>query len=142
VDANFGRIFQFVTMTHDFDAQVHVKGVTAVVPRYASPLASWRPMIGDIYRFLAPGIVLLTVAAFAVRLALWQRIPPNVFSLMAAIFVGYALIRIAALSYVAVYMGGLVDRHVYSTHSFILLIGLFVIADAVTAARIVKSQRH
>lgn len=141
VDATFGRVFQFVTMTHDFDAQAHAKGVGVAMPRYASPLASWRSTIDDIYRILAPGIVLLTVAAFAARLALWRSIPPCALSLTAAIFVGYTLIRIAALSYVAVYLGKFDDRLVFATHSLILLIGFFVVADAVSAARAAKRRR-
>ena len=140
VDANFGRMFQFVTMTHDFDTQVHATGVTAAVPRYESSLASWRSIISGIYRVLAPGLVLLTVAAFAVRVALWRRIAPSALSLTAAIFMGYTLLRIAALSYVAVFLGHFDYRLVYSTHSFILLIGLFVMADAVTAARAAKDR--
>ena len=142
VDASFGRIFQFVTMTHDFDTEAHAMGTAAAVPRYASPLASWRSTIGDVYKLLAPAIVLLTVAAFAVRLVLWRKLLPSALTLTAAIFVGYALLRIAALSYVGVYLGGVVDRHVYSTHSFILLIGLFVMADAVNAVRAAKLQRQ
>ncbi len=142
VDANFGRVFQFVTMTHDFDTQVHAKGGTAAVARYASPVAGWRPTIGDIYRVLALGLVLLTVAAFAVRVSLWRRIPPDPLSMMVAIFMGYTLIRLAALAYASVYFGHFDNRLVYSTHSVILLICLLVIADAVSAVRMSRNQRQ
>ena len=140
VDASFGRIFQFVTLTHDFDTDVHARGITTTVPRYASPLANWRLTIGDIYRVLGPIIVLLTVGALAVRLALWRKAPLGTLSLLAAIFLGYLLIRIAALSYVAVYLGHFDSRLVFSTHSFILLIGLFVMADAIDAVRAARSR--
>jgi hypothetical protein len=142
VDANFGRTFQFVTMTHDFDTEVQAKGVAATVPRYANPLASWRSAIRDIYGFMAPVIVLLTVAAFAVRLVLWRRVLPGALSLTAAIFVGYALIRVAALSYASVYLGQFDSRIMFSTHSFMLLFGFFVMADAVNAVRAAKLQRQ
>ena len=140
VDAKFGRMFQFVTMTHDFDTEMQAMRVVADVPRYTNPLAGWRSAIRDIYGFLAPAIVLLTVAAFAVRLVLWRRIAPGALTLTAAIFASYVLIRMAALSYVGVYLGGVVDRHVYSTHSLVLLLGLFVMADAVNVARAAKRQ--
>jgi hypothetical protein len=141
VDADVGRIFQFVTVTDDFDTEVHARGIAAKAPRYESPLASWRSTIGNIYLVLAPLVVLLAAAALALRLAFWARAPLDTFSVLATIFAGYLLIRIAALSYAAVYLGHFDSRMVFSTHSFILLIGLFVMADAMKAVRAALGRR-
>lgn len=140
VDANFGRIFQIVTMTHDLHNEVRIDGNTASEPRKSTPLASWRSMIGDIYSVVVPILVSLTVAGFAVRLSLWRTFQPDPLSMMAAIFMGYLSIRLAALAYAAVFFGHYDDRLVFSTHSFMLLIGLFVLADAVRAVRMNRNQ--
>ena len=135
VEPDFGRMFQIVTMTHDFDTELQAKGGVSAVQPYANPLAGWRATIGDIYRFLAPVIVFLSVVAFFIRLVLWRRVAPGALTLTAAIFSGCVLIRMAALACVGGFLGGVVGRRLYSTHSLILLLGLFVIADAVNAAR-------
>jgi hypothetical protein len=134
VDPNFGRMVQFVTMTKDFNSELQAKEAAAA-PRYANPLAAWRETIGGIYRFLSPAIVLLAAAAFAARLASWQRSPPGALSLVAAIFVGYAVVRLVVLAYVSVYLGRFDDRILYATHSFILLISFFLADDAMNTLR-------
>jgi hypothetical protein len=141
VDVKFRRVFQFVTMTHDFDSQSNATGDAAIAPGNASQLAHWRQTIGETYRNLAAGLVLLTAIAFAVRVALWRRVPPNAFSIIVAVFAGYMLVRLTALSYAAVYLGRFDDRLAYSTHTFVLLIGLLAVADAVSAVRAAASQR-
>ena len=141
VDADLARVFEFVTMAHDLGTAVHAKGEKSAILRSTNPLASWRPAIGDVYRFLAPVLTLFIVVAFAVRIWLWKRIPPDPLALIIAVFMGYTLVRLAALAYVAVYFGHFDDRLVFSTHSLLLLTGPFVIADAVAAVRIERKQR-
>jgi len=133
VDVNFGRMVQFVTMTHDFDTALQITGDKSAVPRYTSPLASSRHAIGNVYRFLAPVLTLLVAAGFALRLSLWRKVPPDPLALIIAVFIGYTLLRLSALAYAAVYFGHFDERLTYATHSFLLLIGPFVIHDAVRA---------
>jgi hypothetical protein len=136
VGVNFSRVVQFVTMTHDTDSRVQAKNEA----HYTGLLVRWRATIGDIYRALGAGLVLLAAAACIVRIALWNKVPPNAFSVITAIFAGYTLVRFLALSYAAVYFGRFDDRLVYSTHSFVLLAGLLVFADALNALRIAKER--
>jgi hypothetical protein len=140
VDANFGRIFQFVTLTHNFDTEVQSTGHTTPIARYANPLASWRGTLGDIYHAVTPWLALLVVAAFAVRVSRWRKVPPDPLSMVLAIVVSYTLIRIAALAYPAVYFGHFDNRIVYSTHSLLLLTALFVLTDAANAMRAARRQ--
>lgn len=138
VDASFGRIFQLVTMAHEYDTDA--KGASGL-PRYASPLAGWRAGIGGVYRILAPIIVLLAAAAMVARVALWRRAPLGPLAVLGGIFATYLAVRVAGLSYVAVYLGHFDSRMVFATHSFILLFGLFVMADVLKAWRTAPSPR-
>ncbi len=139
VDANFGRVFQFVTMTHDFDTEAQ-KGVRPAVARYVSPLAGSRATLGAAYYVLSFAFVLLAVGALALRIGLWGKVPPDAFSLMMAIFAVYTLVRLAALAYAAVYFGHFDNRLVYSTHSVLLLTGLLVMSEAMQAWYLLRRE--
>jgi hypothetical protein len=141
VDTNFGRMVQFVTMTPDFDAAANAVRETTARPRYVSPLSNWRESIGDLYKLFAAALSLLTMAAVVVRIALWRSVSPNAISILTAIFTGYTVIRLMAISYVGIYYGHeLGDRFMYSTHSFLLLISFLAIADATNAARVARTR--
>jgi hypothetical protein len=73
-----------------------------------------------------------------VRARLSTRISPTPLFFVAAIFLSYTVVRLAALAYVAVFFGHFDERLVFATHSFLLLIGPFVIADAFAAMRAAK----
>jgi hypothetical protein len=139
VDANFGRIVQFVTLTSNFDTSIQAGG-TSSVERYLNPLAKWRDNLGDWYHTVTPWLIIFAVGAFVFRVFRWDKVRPNALSLVIAIFMLYTSMRIAALAYPAVFFGHFDNRLVYSTHSLLLLTALLAIADAALAMRAVATK--
>ena len=83
---------------------------------------------------------LLGLLAFAGRLMLWRNMPPSPFLWTAILFAAFTVFRIAALSYVSVYMGGLDGRLFFSTYVITLLIAPFLVAEGIKATWIRRKK--
>lgn len=103
---------------------------------YKNPIAAWRRPIVHFYQRYGIILELLALLAFVGRLMLWRNVPPSPFLLTAILFAALTVFRLAALSYVSVYMGGLDERLFFSTYVGALLIAPFLVAEAIKAMRI------
>lgn len=81
--------------------------------------------------------LLLIAAAAAVAIRLWRtdRCPLTPFAILAVVFALYSVFRVAALSYVAVYLGGFEPRMMFSLHVAGAFLALPVIWEAATCMR-------
>ena len=102
---------------------------------YKKPIAAWRRPIVHIYQQYGIILELLGLLAFVGRLMLWRNLPPSPFLWTAILFAAFTVFRLAALSYVSVYMGGLDGRLFFSTYVVALLIAPFLISEAIKAIR-------
>ncbi|MDB5763998.1 MAG: hypothetical protein JWQ21_2993 [Herminiimonas sp.] len=107
--------------------------------QYASPARKWQERILDFYRKYGSALELIALVALVLRLVLWRTVPPGPFALVALMFAGFTIMRMMALSYVSVYMGGLDVRLFFSTYIIGLLLSPLIIADT---ARIIFAERH
>jgi hypothetical protein len=103
---------------------------------YKNPIAAWRRPIVHFYQKYGIILELLGLLAFVGRLMLWRNLPPSPFLWTAILFAAFTVFRLAALSYVSVYMGGLDGRLFFSTYVGALLIAPFLVAEAIKAMRI------
>ncbi len=134
VSADYGRMYQMVTMTHHFDTQLQTSNEMVDASfQYHNPLASWRPVILDFYNHYGFILEMAGLLAFLIRIALWQAVPLSPFVWVAAVFTAFTLLRLAAISYVSVYMGGLDVRLFFSTYVVVLLLAPLLIVDSAKA---------
>jgi hypothetical protein len=133
VPLEVGRVYQAMTMTY-YDSQLQAGfGVPPATRQYVNPIAGWRQAIVTPYRLLG---AFLVVAFFAVLLLEWWfgrdwRSSP--LALVALVFATYAAVRLAALGYVAVYMGLFSSRMVMSTYTVLVVVAPALVASAVWA---------
>jgi hypothetical protein len=190
VDADLGRMYQMVTMTHHYDselqanqeegwknqpkdlylslkywlrypdvavnqdfgpkaggeqlgAQVHydrygqhegrvwqeAAGGAAQVSDFVSPIESWKVNILKLYEKFGWVLEIFGALAFLLRLSLWRKAPLSPLMWVALIFTLFTGLRVLALSYISVYMGGLDVRLFFSTYVVVLLMAPLIIAD-------------
>lgn len=113
-----------------------------LLPATAAPkssLAAIRAAIVWPHQMLGAFILLAALAALALRLWIADRVPLGPIALIGVIVGMYAIFRLAALAYVAVYMGPFVSRIVFSTYIVSILVALPFIAETATAWR--KARR-
>lgn len=189
VDADLGRAYQMVTMTHHYDselqankgegwgnqpkdlylslkywlqypdvavspnfgvkaggdplgAQIHYErhgqhegrvwqknAVTDQVSSFVSPIDSWKVSILKLYEKFGFVLMMLGTLAFLLRLCLWRNAPLSPLMWVALIFTMFTGLRVLAMSYVSVYMGGLDGRLFFSTYVVTLLMAPLIVAD-------------
>lgn len=189
VDANLGRAYQMVTMTHHYDselqankgegwgnqpkdlylslkywlqypdvaaspnfgvkaggnplgAQIHYErhgqhegrvwqktAVTDHVASFVSPIDSWKARILKLYEEFGFVLMMLGALAFLLRLCFWRNVPLSPLMWVALIFTLFTGLRVLAMSYVSVYMGGLDGRLFFSTYVVALLMAPLIVAD-------------
>jgi len=191
VDVDLGRVYQMVTMTHQYDsqlqssdfdeawknqpkdlylslkywlrysdvavnqdfgpkaggeplgAQVHYQrygqhegriwqeaaGVADQVSGFVSPIDSWKERIRKLYDKFGWVLEILGAIAFLLRLSLFRKAPLSPLMWVALIFTLFTGVRVLAMSYVSVYMGGLDVRLFFSTYVVVLLMAPLIIAD-------------
>lgn len=135
VDARYGLMYQVVTRTEGLDFPTLGRQLTGQEARlhYINPLAGWRMPIVEFYRPFGLVLELAGMLAFLIRLRCCGKTPPGPFLYVAILFTIYTAARLAALSYVAVYLGRFDTRIIFSTYVVVLLIAPLLIADAVNA---------
>jgi hypothetical protein len=133
-DAAFSRIFQYVTLTSQSDVQNQAAS-KSLQTQSDNLRATCRRALGSIYQAIIPWFVFLVLIAFVVRVSRWHEMPPNLLALVISLFMAYALVRIVLLAYPSVFFGHFDNRLVFSTHSMLLLAGLFLLKDAVDILR-------
>jgi hypothetical protein len=87
------------------------------------------------YQAFVALLLAATLVAFAVRLWIADRAPLSGIGLIGVLAGSYVLLRLAALSYVAVFLGPFVSRVVFATYTLSVIIALPFIADTVSAWR-------
>lgn len=95
-----------------------------------SPIDSWKAQSLKLYEKFGLVIEVLGVLAFLLRLALWRTAPLSPLMWVALMFTLFTGVRVLAMSYISVYMGGLDVRLFFSTYIVILLISPLLIVDA------------
>jgi len=100
---------------------------------HKNPVTAWRRPIVRFYQRYGIILELLGLLAFVARLMLWRNLRPSPFLWAAILFTAFTVFRLAALSYVSVYMGGLEDRLFFSTYVVALLIAPFLVTEATKA---------
>jgi hypothetical protein len=190
VDADLGRIYQIVTMTHNYDSELQMNsdetwknqpkdlylslkywlrypdvavskefgvrsggetmgpqahyelhgqhegriwhetaGGTNQVSVFVSPIDLWKVRILKLYEEFAWVLEILGAVAFLLRLSLWHKAPLSPLMWVALIFTLFTGVRVLAMSYISVYMGGLDVRLFFSTYVVVLLMAPLIIAD-------------
>lgn len=98
-------------------------------------LGDLRVAIAMPYQLLGVVLILAALAALFWRWWSSDRVPMGSVALMGSVFAIYSIGRVAALSYVAVYMGKFDPRMMYSTYAAAMMLALPVVAEAIEAAR-------
>jgi hypothetical protein len=101
----------------------------------ASPLGKWRLAIVKPYQVMAALLLPAALIAFGLRWWFFDRWPMGAMALAGSAFGLYSFLRMAALSYVAVYMGAFDPRMMFSTYAAAVVLALPFIADTFAAAR-------
>jgi hypothetical protein len=115
--------------------------MTDRIEGYSTPLSGLRVPLVRIGRVLGGLLILISAVALVCRWVLYPNAPAGPVSRIATIFWTYSLVRMAALGYVAVFLGPFDSRIMFTTYTAALLLSPFVIADAVQAARVHRAQR-
>jgi hypothetical protein len=100
------------------------------VSGFVSPIESWKVQIPiKLYKKLGWVLEILGALAFLLRLGLWRRAPLSPLMWVALMFTLFTGVRVLAMSYISVYMGGLDVRLFFSTYVVVLLMAPLIIAD-------------
>jgi hypothetical protein len=126
VSRDLTRMFGEVTMSHRF-------AINASTGPTRFNGGTWRVAIAKPYRVAAAILLMAALIFLAVRLWVADRRAPGALALIGIIFGLYCLIRLAALSYVAVYMGPFDPRMVFSIYAAAVLLALPFIAETIIA---------
>lgn len=140
VPLDLGRMYQAVTMTPHFDTQAQVAlGSRSAVPDYANPTAARaRAAISSPYQIFAALLLALAFAALAIRLWIADLAPLGPIALLGLVVGFYSLLRLAAVTYVAVYLGPFTSRIVFSTYAVTVALALPFIGETIVAWRMSK----
>ncbi len=100
---------------------------------YVSPLEQLKPMILQFFGNISYALEFAGMLALLMRIGLWRKIPPSPVAWVSVLVVAFTAVRVLAMSYLSVYIGGLDARLFFSTYVAILLISPLIIADVVKA---------
>lgn len=98
---------------------------------YVSPFEASKTQLLKLYEKFGWMLEILGAAAFLLRLCFWRKAPLNPLMWVALIFTLFTGLRLLAISYVSVYMGGLDVRLFFSTYVVVLLMAPLIMADLV-----------
>jgi hypothetical protein len=130
VSPELGRIFQAVTMASYFDSQLETSHSDNPGRMYRNPLSHLRPEIAFPFQVVAALLLVLSFAALAYRWARSGTHPPDALLWVGTVFYAFILLRMAALAYVAVYLGPFESRVMFANHIVALLLAPVLIAQA------------
>ena len=136
VSLALGRVFQAITMTSGFDsaAQTSVTDSPERAP-YTSPLSSWRVPLSHWLRVLGAVLIVGGIIAVVIRWVWYPNAPETELLWIVTLFLAFSALRLAALSYVTVFMGPFEPRMVFVTYAGALLCSPIAIAEVFRAAR-------
>lgn len=97
---------------------------------FVSPIESWKVQNLKLYEKFGWILEILGATAFLLRLSCWRKAPLSPFMWVALIFTLFTGLRLLAMSYVSVYMGGLDGRLFFSTYVVVQLLAPLIIADS------------
>lgn len=106
-----------------------VKSKDSSALQLISPIESWKARILVMYEKFGLVLELLGMLAFLVRIFIWRVCPLSPLVWIVLIFTVFTGLRLLALSYVSVYMGGLDMRLFFSTYVIAILIAPLIIID-------------
>ncbi len=131
VHVELGRKFQVITMTDRFDTQFQTSFAhRAAAPVFSSPLTGARTQIVTPYQVGACILLLAALLVFVWRLWTLERRSLSPLATVTMVVSLYFLARFAILSYVAVFMGALDPRMMFSTYTVAVYIALPFIYDS------------
>lgn len=102
---------------------------TAPLAEFVSPFDSAKIKLLKLYEKFSWILEILGCAAFLLRLAFWRESPLSPLMWLALIVTLFTGLRLLAMSYVSVYMGGLDVRLFFSTYVVDMLLAPLIIAD-------------
>ena len=85
------------------------------------------------HQVLGALVLITALTALAVRLWIADRVPLGPVALVGIIVASYSLLRLAALAYVAVFLGPFSERIMFSTYMVSILIALPFVAETLSA---------
>lgn len=136
VPLELGRLYQATTMTDYFDTQLQAKfGDRPASRLYINSLADLRATLVAPYHAVGVFLIVVALAALALRIWIADRVLPGPLILVAIIFALYSMFRLAALTYVAVFMGGFTARLFFSTYAVAMILSLPLLAETLLALR-------
>lgn len=103
---------------------------------YKNPADGWRSPIVHFYQKYGVILEFAGLVALILRLLLWRQVPLDAFTWIAVLFAGFTVLRLSALSYVGVYMGGLDVRLFFSTYVVTMLLSPAIVAVAIKSYRV------
>lgn len=103
----------------------------ATLFQFKGLLDSWKPYAMAFGQRIGIGLEVLGILAFLVRLGMWRAAPLTPLTWLVILFTAFTLVRVIAMSYVSVYMGGLDDRLFFSTYVGAFLLAPLIIADTI-----------
>jgi hypothetical protein len=134
-DTSLVRSFTAVTMMWSTapSQDTIVNGNREYSNTYPISLGSARIVVASLYRIMSNALLLAGIASYA--LLLYRRDIPrqNVAVQIAVVFLGYIVVRILALSYLAVYMGHYESRMIFSIFAMLLFLSPVLIGLAVSS---------
>ena len=136
VPIDLGRIYQVMTMADYYDTQLQANfGELPKARLYENPIAALRGMLIAPYQALGAVLIVAAFGALIARLCMAHRMPLGPLGLACSVFALYLLFRLAALTYVAVFMGAFSGRMMFATYAVCMVFSLPVFADAIAAFR-------
>ena len=105
--------------------------ITDELPVFESPLSHWRSTITRLYLKYDVVLELLGLVALVTGL-LWRKPPFTPLVYASIIFLGFATVRLTALAYVSVFMGGLDQRLFFSNYVLMVLMASSLIAECLS----------
>jgi hypothetical protein len=130
VSPDLGRVFQAVTMASYFDSEAENTLAGSFQRLYRNPLAHLR--LQSAFPLLACAALLLVLSfpALAFRWARSGTHPPDALLMAGTVIYAFILLRVAALAYVAVYLGPFESRVMFSSYVVALMLAPLFIAQA------------
>ena len=138
-----GRIYQEVTMTHYFDTELQGRiGDLPTKRLFENPISDYREKFVQPYMVVMLVFIIVTLTMLMVNL--WivdQRASLSPLILTSLIFILYFIIKIAALSYVAVFMGGVTPRLLFPTYAVLTILVLPLLIENYKLNRFVNLEK-
>lgn len=96
---------------------------------FVSPIESWKVECLKSYEKFGLALQMLGALAFLLRLFLWRTAPLSPLMWVGLLFTLFTGLRVLAMSYISVYMGGLDVRLFFSTYVVVLSMAPLIVAD-------------